>query len=82
MRVPPSQSLNPGGGPRERVVRVAVGDFARDVGEPRREHEGVDPSALLGERVEKVEEQPRIAGHGPRDVDDRGRAAAGGQPAT
>ena len=63
--------LHPRGGPGEGVVGIAVRQLAGDVGEPRREDEGVHAPALLGDGVQEVQEQARVLRHRARDVDER-----------
>ncbi len=61
----------------ERHIHVALAQLARDVGEPRAEEEGIDAVAVVGERMEEVQQHARIAAHRARDVaeDDEGRVA-------
>ena len=65
------------GDPVERQIDVAVAEIAGDVGQPRAEHERVDPVAVIRDRVHEMQEQAAVAAHRAGDVaqhDERRRA--------
>jgi hypothetical protein len=53
---------------RHRHVDVAVAKLAGNVGEARPEHEHRNAVAVVGDRVQEVQEHARVGVHRPRDV--------------
>ena len=68
MRVPPAQSSTADADARERDVDVAVLEVAGDVGEAGAEHQRVHAMAVVGDRVQEVQQHARVAVHRARDV--------------
>ena len=52
----------------KRVVGIAMAHLARQIGQPRAEHEGMDAAALFGERVQEMQENARVLAHRPGNV--------------
>ena len=71
MRVPPDQSMTLAEHGGERLVGVARLERARHVGEPRAEQERVHALARVRDRVEEMQEQPRVLAHRAGDIEQR-----------
>ena len=81
MRVPPAQSDDVLGGARQRAVRIAAGQLARDARQPRAEHERLYPRARGHTRLQVLQQHPRVRGHRARDVAHQHEPAAGARRA-
>ena len=66
MRVPPDQSSTAAADLVQRHVDVLVAQLAGDVGEAGAEQEGVDAVAVVGDRMQEVQEHARVALHRAR----------------
>src|SRR5437868_14833794 len=67
------------GDPVEREVDVAISQIAGDVRETRAEHKGVDPVAVVGDRMHEMQKEAAVAAHRAGDVaqdNERRRTAA------
>ena len=66
---PTSRHVRRAGG--ERLVRVALAERARDIGQPRAEQEGRDALARVGDGMQEMQEQPRVLAHRAGNIEQR-----------